>query len=69
MGIYCYIVFYQQRRIFCYIVVFLGDNILWGIKRSTVPSLTLFAFHTNKKQYVDILHTQKKKRNAPSDAQ
>ena len=34
-GIYCYIVFYQQRRIFCYIVVFLGDNILWGIKRST----------------------------------
>ena len=34
-GIYCYKVFYQKRRIFCYIVVFLGDNILWGIKRST----------------------------------
>ena len=34
-GIYCYIVLYQQRRILCYIVVLLGDNILWGIKRST----------------------------------
>ena len=33
------------------------------------PALPLFAFHTNKKQYLDTLHNQTKKRNAPLDAQ
>ena len=50
-GIYCYIVLYQQPRIFCYIVILLGDNILWGIKRSTtVPlfSSTSFCIHTKR---------------------
>ena len=39
------------------------------INTSYSPTSTLFAFHTNKKQYLDTLHIQKKKRNAPSDAQ
>ena len=31
------------------------------------PTWTLFAFHKNKKQYLDTQYKQKK--NAPSDAQ
>ena len=39
------------------------------INTTYLPTLTLFVFHTNKKQYLDIFHKQKKKRNARSDAQ
>ena len=31
------------------------------INTSYSPTSTLFAFHTNKKQYLDTLHIQKKK--------
>ena len=30
-------------------------------KYNLLPILTLFAFHTNKKQYLDTFHIQKKK--------
>ena len=30
-------------------------------KKMKCPTLTLFAFHTNRKQYLDTLHKQKKK--------
>ena len=38
------------------------------IKTTYSKTLTLFAFHTDKKQHLDILHIQKKKRNAQTDA-
>ena len=51
-GIYCYIVFYQQRRIFCYNSSLPGDNILWGIKRSTT---VLLYFTRNFSHRVSLL--------------
>ena len=56
-GVYCYIVFYQQHRIFCYIVVLLGDNILWGIKRSTtVPPASASVSACKKTLTLPITH-------------
>ena len=38
--------------------------------RTYFSTLTLFSFFTNKKQYLDTLHMQKKrKKKTPSDAQ
>ena len=39
-------------------------------KYNLLSIFDFFAFHTNKKQYLDILHNYtKEKRNAPSNAQ